>query len=143
MPVTFRHTEFPEAAPFMVRGRLTAPDGSGDATGKSGEGNWLEQGDFTAIAWEAFTVTTVAGVQVYTSIDSGTLTIADVILDTPVTTNVNWTEDTVGHNAEMQFDAIFPTGGVTGRLEITATLTGGGVFRLILQGPVTNYAMTP
>lgn len=137
---TFVEVEFPEDEGFTIRGRITAEDGSGDGTGRSGEGNWLEQSDLTAITWENFAVTTVAGAEVFTSIDTGSFTVADVVLDTPVTTNTNWTVDQIGHNVVLRFPAIFPEGGITGRLEIRSVLTGDEPFTLILQGPVRNLA---
>lgn len=115
-----------------ILGRLCARNGSGAATGKDGEGKFIQQGDVSTITYEIFDLeapTTVAF--------SGTLTVSNVILDTVVTSNEIWTKDSTGYNFLHDLAATnFPEGGRIVLIEYTVTLTGGAVLTGEYQGPV-------
>lgn len=119
------HVEFTEDSTAEVLGRWTARNGSGAATGVDGEGNWLQQADLSEILCNIYDIDSDPD----TAHLSPTVTIGNVILDTPVTTSVIWTVDTTGYNFihELPITA-FPTGGNRYVVEYKATLTGGGVF---------------
>lgn len=115
-----------------VLGRITARNGSGDATGINGEGNWLQQADVSEIERKVFDLD---GSTPDTPTATDTLTISSVVLDTPVTTNVIWTLDTTGYNFIDDIGAAkFPVGGRNYRVEYKVTLTGGQVFHGIYEG---------
>lgn len=119
-----------------VLGRITARDGSGSATGVDGEGNWLEQADIDTITYKVFdrdSDTPDTPVVAETS-----LTVADVMLDTPVTTAVIWTKDTTGYNFIHDIAAsVFTTGGHQYEVEYKVTTTGGTVFHGKYRGTAT------
>lgn len=117
-----------------VLGRITARDGTGTATGVNGEGNWLKVADISTITCVVFDLdSTTPNVATATP----TVTVATDVLDTPVTTNVIWTEDTTGYNFLHDLAAtLFPTGCRRIQIEYEVTLTGGTVFHGIYVGPV-------
>lgn len=125
---------FTEDSPATILGRVTARNGSGSATGVSGEGNWIQQADVSSITYETFDLeapTTVA--------TSGTLTVSDAILDTPVTSTAIWTKDSTGYNFIHDLPAAaFPSGGRVVRIEYEITLAGGAVLHGIYEGTVCN-----
>lgn len=113
-------------------GRITARDGSGAATGVDGEGNWLQQADISSITCKVFDLDSTTP---DTAIATPTVTVSDAVLDTPVTTNVIWTKDTIGYNFIHDLaNTNFPTGNHTYRVEYKVTLTGGTVFHAVYQG---------
>ena len=115
-----------------VLGRITARDGSGDYTGKRGEGNWLQQSDLTSITYKVFDEDSSTP---DTEIASGTVTIADSVLDTPVTNGQIWTKDNIGYNFQHDLAASnFPTGGRRYRVEYRGETTGGTVFHASYRG---------
>lgn len=121
-----------EDSTATVLARLTARDGSGSATGVNGEGNWLQQADISTITCAVFDLDSTTP---STAINEPTVTIADVILDTPVTTNTLWTKDLKGYNFIHDLGpANFPTGNHTYRVEYTVTLGSGTVFHLTFEG---------
>lgn len=133
-PYPFELT-FQEDGTVVVYGRLTARDGSGSATGVSGEGKWIQQADLSTLTWKAFTSSD--GGTTWSEVTSASLTVSDVVINTPVTTNVDWTRDTVGYNFRHTIaSTVFTTGGVLGRVEYKATTTGGAVIWGVGQGPV-------
>jgi len=128
--------EFHEDESCTVLARLCARDGSGDATGEDGEGNWLEQADFSTITCAVYDVSSDTP---NTAIATPTVTIATHVLDTPVTTAVIWTRDTVGYNFAHDLPkTAFPTGNNEYEVVYTFTLTGGTVFHLTLTGQATS-----
>lgn len=129
--MTFR-VSWNEDGDATVLGRITARDGSGSATGKNGEGNWLQQADVSSITRNVFDLD---GGTPNTATDSDSLTVATVVLDTPITTNVIWTLDTTGYNFLDDVPAArFPTGGRRYRIEYVVTLAGGAVFHGNYEG---------
>lgn len=123
--------EWSEDGDATVLGRLTARNGSGSATGVDGEGNWIQQADVSTITCKVFDIedddTEIT--------PAPTVTVSSAILDTPVTTNVIWTEDDVGYNFVHDLAAsYFPVGGRRYRVEYTVTLSGGAVFHGIYEG---------
>ena len=123
--------QFQEGGTAIVRARLAAPDGTGLATGVSGEGKWLRQDDFSTITWEVFKEVDNA----WESVGSGSLTVSSVIFDSPITSTENWTKDTVGHNFVASFSAtLFSDGNVNHKIEIKCILTGGTVFWGVFEG---------
>jgi len=133
--MTFQ-VSFNEDSDATILGRITARNGSGSATGKDGEGNWLQQADITSITYKYFVLdapTTVAG--------TGTLTVSSVVLDTPVTVNTIWTKDSIGYNFIYDIAAAtFADGGTVVRIEFTVTLSGGEVFHGNYEGPVCGIS---
>lgn len=134
------------AAPFQVTwdedgdatalGRITARNGSGDATGVDGEGNWLEQADVATITCKVFDLNSATP---DTPIATPTVTVATSVLDTPETTNVAWTKDTTGYNFVHDLAASnFPTGNHWYVVEYTVTLTGGAVMHGVYKGPARS-----
>ena len=102
--------------------RITARNGSGSATGVDGEGNWLQQADLTSIACKVFE----KGAGQVSLVAEPTVTISSAVLDTPVTTNVLWTQDTTGYNFVHDLAATnFRTGTFEYIVEYTFTVTGG------------------
>jgi len=115
-----------------ILGRITARDATGAATGKDGEGNWLKQQDISTITCKVFDLN---GATPDTAIATPTVTITDSVLDTPITTNVIWTVDTIGYNFAHDLAASnFPTGNHTYRVEYKVTLTGGTIFHGVFEG---------
>lgn len=123
---------FKEDNDSTILGRITARNGSGAATGVDGEGKFVQIADVSSITYEIFDLeapTTVAF--------SGTLTVANVILDTVVTSNEIWTKDSIGYNFLHDLAATnFPEGNRTVLIEYTVTLTGGEKLTGEYQGPV-------
>ena len=115
-----------EDATATVLGRITAREGTGDATGIAGEGNFLKQADISTITCAVFDL---SGSDPNTAIATPTVTIATDVLDAPVTTDVLWTQDATGYNFIHDLaSGNFPTGGSRYSVEYTVTLTGGTVF---------------
>ena len=132
MPNLF-YIRWQEDSTPTVLGRITAPNGTGAATGVDGEGNWLKQADISTITCKVFDLSSAAP---NTPVAEPTVDKTVAVLDTPVTTNVVWTEDTVGYNFTHQLlNTIFATGEHTYRVEYKVTLTGGAVFHGAYEGP--------
>lgn len=122
-----------EDSSALVLGRLTAHNGSGAATGKAGEGNWLQQTDITSITCKVFDLTS----STTTPITTPTVAVSSVILDTPETANTIWTKDSIGYNFIHNLSPTdFPTGSSRVRVEYKVTLSGGAVFHGVYEGPV-------
>lgn len=115
-----------------VLARLTARTGSGTATGEAGEGNWLKIVDVSTITYNVYDLD---GTTPTTAISSGSLTVASVVIDTPVTANTLWTFDTVGYNFLHDLAANTFPDAHRYRLEYTVTLSGGAVVHGIFEGP--------
>ncbi len=65
------------------------------------------------------------------SVDSGTLTVADVVFDT-LQSDDRWTTDDVGYNFRHDVaDTVCSTGGHTYRIEHKFTASGGQIFFLV------------
>lgn len=128
------HVEWPEDSSVYILGRVTSLDGSGEATGAPGEGYFLEQADIDTIECKVF------------DLDSDTpqeptqepaIDVADVILDTPDTSDVLWNKDSYGHNFRHHLGPLnFPVGGRQIRVEYKFTLNGGAVFHGAFVGVV-------
>lgn len=126
------HVDWQEDGSATVLGRITARNGSGSATGVNGEGNWLEQADISTITCKIFDLD---GEDPDTPTETPTVTVADVVLDTPVTSNAIWTKDSTGYNFLHDLAAsYFATGGNRYRIEYKVTLTGGTVFHGTYEG---------
>ncbi len=121
-----------EDSDATVLGRITARNGTGTVTGVRGEGNWLKQADVESITWKMFDLNSDTP---DTEISSGTLTVSDVVLDTPVSANTIWTKDSVGYNFIHDVAAAnFLTGNHNYSLEYTVTLVGGAKFHGVYGG---------
>lgn len=120
-----------EDSELTIIARLSNKDGSGSATGVDGEGNWLQQADISGIDLSVFDLdSSTPTTAVYTE----SLTIASVILDTPVTTNVNWSEDTTGYNFLYDLpDTVLTNGGHLYVAEFKVTLSAGPVGHFVVE----------
>lgn len=128
--------EWIEASTNPVLARVSALAGSGAATGKSGEGNWLQQADISTITCNGFDLGAGSPKTALTA-SPGSLTVSSVVTDTPVTTNVNWTEDTIGYNFSHNLPAtLFVRAGRKLLVEYKFTLADATIFFMILRGPV-------
>ena len=117
-----------------ILGRVTARNGTGEATGISGEGNWIKQADVSTIVRKVFDLD---GTNFPTEESSTSITVANVVIDVPVTSTAIWTEDTIGYNfLEDLANTLFPESGRRIRIEYVVTLTGGAVFHGIYEGLV-------
>lgn len=126
------NVQWVEDGSATVLGRLAGRTGSGNATGVDGEGNWLQEADISTITCKIFDLDSSTP---DTATETPTVTISSVILDTPVTTNVVWTKDTIGYNfIHTLSSTYFPTGDRRYRVEYEVTLAGGGVFHGIYVG---------
>lgn len=126
------YVEWNEDGTATVLARVTARNGSGAATGVSGEGNWVEQADISTITYKLFNLD---GDTPSTAIESGSLTVSDIIIDTPVTSTAIWTKDDVGYNFLHDIsNSFFPTPNARYRMEYEITLTGGAVFHGVFEG---------
>ena len=115
-----------------VLGRVVARDGTGSATGVNGEGNWIKKADLSSITCSVFDLSSAAPT---TAITTPTVTISTDILDTPVTSNVIWTEDKTGYNFLIDLAAAnFPTGEHVYSVRFTFTTTGGDTFNKAYEG---------
>ena len=113
-------------------GRITARNGSGDATGVDGEGNWLQAADISTIGFKLFDLD---GDDPTTATQDESLTVASVVLDTPVTSTATWTKDSTGYNFLHDLsNTYFPHPNRRYRAEYTITLTGGAVFHGVFEG---------
>ena len=121
-----------EDSTATVLARVTARNGSGSATGVAGEGNWLQIADVSSITMNTFDVDSATP---DTVVDTAALTVASVILDSPVTATTIWTKDTTGYNFIHDLSAgYFPTGNRRYDVEYIFTLAGGEVFHVIFTG---------
>lgn len=115
-----------------VLARITARDGSGAATGVAGEGYWLEQADIDSITCKVFALD---GATPTVAITEPSVDVATAVLDTPVTSTVLWTKDSVGYNFLHDLSAsVFPEGDQRYQVEYTVTLTGGTSFTAVFVG---------
>ena len=116
-----------------ILGRVTARNATGAATGVSGEGKFLKIADVAGITAKFYNLTTDPTGESPTSL---TLTVADVIIDTPDESGEVWTKDDVGYNFRHTPSAsLFATGGDIYRMEYRFELTGGAVFHEYFEGP--------
>jgi hypothetical protein len=133
IPVTPWETHWREAGTATVLLRLTARGATGAWTGKAGEGNWVRQVDLSTVTYRAYDETNdnaevTAGAQ--------TVTIASAVLDTPVTTTVLWTRDSIGYNFLHDLPpATFPDGDHIYRVEYKFTFADGTVGWTVFRGP--------
>ncbi len=115
----------PNSSPTVL-GRITARDGSGAATGVAGEGNFLQQADVSTITCAIFDR---SGTAPDVAISTPPVTISISVLDTVVTTDVIWTQDTTGYNFVHDLsNTTYPTPGSFYVAKYVVTLTGGTVF---------------
>lgn len=135
--------QFREDGTAWIIGRLVSPDGSGDATGKPGEGYWCEQADVSSITYR------VTDEEDDSETGTGTLVIADTILDTPRTptgtgdnnSDALWGLDPYGYNLIATIPAsCFPTGGQTYRVELKFTFQGGAIGWAVIRGEAIAIA---
>lgn len=126
------HVRWQEDSTNVILGRVTAEDGSGDATGQTGEGNWLKAADLSSITCK---VLERHGDQ-WRVLATPTVTIANVILDSPKT---GWTVDAVGYNFQHALaPSNFPNGGVEVLVQYKFTTSGGAVFHKTIRGEVAS-----
>lgn len=113
-----------------IQMRLSATNGSGSETGEPGRGNWLQQADFSAIyLW----VYDLDAADPDAAIYDGAVTVADVIVDTPVTGTQGI--DEYGHNfIHNWLPAWVPTAGHRYRGKYLFTLTDGTTSRVFVRG---------
>lgn len=110
-----------EGVPNWILGRLCAVTANGATSPREVEGNLVIQSDVDEITLKAFDS---SGVQIGTT---QTLTVADVIFDTLQTTKT-WKRLKGGGNFRYLAPAsLFPTGGVTEKIEVLATLQDGSL----------------
>ena len=115
-------------------GRITARDGTGVATGRKGEGNWLKQADISSITVGVFDLDADS-----TIVSAAVVDKTASVLDVPVTTDVLWTRDKIGYNFIHDLSVTyFATGDHTFLVEYKVTLTGGTVFFGRYQGPASS-----
>ena len=92
------------------------------------DGEYIEQGDFGTITYAIYIDGTTAAV------DSGTLTVADVVYDALQTSDARWTVDTTGYNFKHTVAAtIFDTGDATYRIEFKFAPTGVEPFFVVFK----------
>ena len=131
--------EWREDGSATVIGRVTARNGSGAATGISGEGKFVQQADLSTITAKVFEKD-ADGVFVEIT-PAPTVTVATAILDTVDTTNEIWTVDTIGHNFIHDLGAVyFPNGGKIVKAEYKFTYVGGDVGWGVWEGPVRGVS---
>jgi len=79
----------------------------------------ITQGTVSSIAY------TITDTSTNTVVDSGSLTVANVVYDT-LQTDAVWTNDSTGYNFKwLPSASSFPTGGVTYAVELQITASGG------------------
>lgn len=106
--------------------RVTARDGTGAATGVSGEGKWVKQADLTSITCAVYDRSSTTP---DTAIASPTVTISSAIQDTPVTDGVIWDVDGTGYNFLHDLaHTNFPSGGHRYLIEYIFTPTSGNKY---------------
>lgn len=115
---------FREDSSCHIVGRLAMADGTGDATGIAGEGNFVKAADLSSIVRTVYDEADLS-----TAILTTTLTVGTVVLDTPVTDTALWEGDSVGYNFKDQIPkTAFPTGGHIYRVEYVFTPTAGASY---------------
>lgn len=125
------YIDFDEDSTPTILGRLTAPNGTGAATGKPGEGNFCKIADIDTLSLKIYDKTEGTLVD---EVDE--LEIDEVVLDDPDMTDAVWTHDEYGCNFKYLGDADwFADGEHIYRLEFTCILTGGGKFHGCYEGP--------
>lgn len=123
--------EFEEDSSNTLLARVAGLNGTGDSTGKDGEGKFHRQADFSSIERKVFDLD---GDTPDTPADETTLTVSDVILDTPVNDNV-WNRDDIGYNFKNVLPpALIPVGNHVYSVQYKFTLTGGYVFYTTFEG---------
>lgn len=98
------------------------------------DGELITQADVSSITWECYNEADSA-----TLVDSGSLTIADVISDTLVENGMwdNW--DNRGYNfIQRVAKTVCVVGGATYRVQTTITLDGGSVVSLLFRFSTTD-----
>ena len=103
--------------------RIHARQGTGAATGVSGEGNWLVQANIATITCSVFRLD---GPAPSTPVAQPTVVVASAVYDTPNTNSQFWTVDGVGWNFlhAIPHTAITAVGGLY-EVVYTITLTAG------------------
>ena len=138
------HVSWPEDGTPTCLGRITARNANGDATGKAGEGKWLQQGDISSITYNAYDLDGDDPDTPISGYEDVAVTVATAVLDTPVATDEIWTADgktedgdtITGYNFVHDLPAaIFAIGGRRYRIEYTINLSGGGVCHGSFVGP--------
>lgn len=125
-------TRFREDTPAVLRAAVTADDATGDAHA-DGQGYFLKRADISTIHRSVFDVTNPSSP---TTVENATsLTVSDVIVDTPVTTAPKWKTDARGYNFRNVAPATsFPTGGNRYRVEYKITLSGSVPLFVVFEG---------
>jgi hypothetical protein len=120
-----------------VLARLAARVGaSGDDTGVSGEGLYLEQANFTSITCNVYDINDLTS-----TIATPTITVSDAILEDSDIGTVGWTKDSIGYNFQVTLAATnFPTGNRIYRVEFTFNVVGGQKFHVVLEGQANAIA---
>lgn len=124
--------EWNEDGSATVLGRITARNGTGAATGVSGEGKWIKIADVSSITCKVFDLDSATP---NTPIATPTVTVSASVIDTPVTSSEIWTQDSVGYNFLHDLaSSNFPDGSHVYTVEYEVTLTGGTKFHGTYSG---------
>lgn len=122
-------TRFNEDGSATIKARVMAVDGTGSAAGP-GEGYAVKRADLASISVLIYDITGAAAQGSPPSI-----TIANVISDTLITTAALWKTDEYGYNFIHTLPTTaFPTGDSEYQVEYKFTTTGGAVGWLKVKG---------
>jgi hypothetical protein len=131
MNETAHEVQWREDGSATALARLTARHGTGTATGINGEGKWVKRADLASVSYRVFNETTNAEV----TAGAQSLTVADVVVDTPVTSQEIWTQDTTGYNFLHDLPPTsFPDGGHIYRVEYKFTFANGAIGWGVIRG---------
>ncbi len=122
---------FREDATATIYGRVASGGSTGSATGVPGEGNWTLRADLSSISYRVWDETNNEEVTASTAI-----TVSDVLVDTPVTSNANWPIDSTGYNFTHSVGpASFPHGGASMAIEYTFNYAAGSIVgKAVVRG---------
>jgi hypothetical protein len=128
-PTTFI-LNFRKDGSATILGRVTARNGSGAATSKFGEGNYIKSADVSAITCNAYDITAAPTTPISITVDSTAFVTAVTAVP-----DFLWTYDSVGYNFIHDIaSSTFTSGGHAYEVDYKITLTGGAVLWGIGQG---------
>lgn len=118
-----------EGSTATVFARVSSPVSTGSATGVPGEGNWTMRADLSSISYVVYDETSEEQ-----SVSSTSITVSSAIVDTPVTSNANWPNDSTGYNFTHAVPSSAFRGGCSNAMiEYTFTYTNGNVDKLVIK----------